>query len=175
MSRNSSKDYGRLASGAKLNSSDRVVLTVSGEEITCTVGQLISAVLNNGVTTEAFINPYDPNNILTSESVATNGDDAVNCDVSVYQTIVTSSGSEGEEDLNIGDGTGVTVGTRHLVTFATRTHASDSIVMDDANITVTGSTVTAVELDAAGEFILLEWQGASWEVIKASSGVVTAS
>lgn len=111
----------------------------------------------------------------TSEAVSTNDEDPSVVDLDVYHSQLTTSGSEGAEEAEVGDGTGVVVGHRKLITLATRTHASDSVTLDDANISQGADTITAVELDAAGEFILLEWQGASWEVIKASTGVVSVA
>lgn len=93
------------------------------------------------------------------------------CDISVYETRVTSGDSDGAELLNIGDGTGAYVGQRHLITLVSRV-GTDDVTLDDANITQAGVTIAAVVLDADDEFILLEWQGASWEVIAAASGVV---
>jgi hypothetical protein len=116
-----------------------------------------------------------PGLLSSVEEVLSNGDDAVAVSLETYKSLVITSGSQGAEELTIGDGTGVEIGTRKLIVLHQRTHASDSVVLDDENLSQAADEITAVELDAAGEFILLEWQGASWEVIKASAGVVTAS
>lgn len=123
--------------------------------------------------TDAGLDFYGEIRQHSSETVRTNGDAAVAVNTRVYKSVVVSSGSEGAEDLEVGDGTDVEIGTRKLIVFGTRTHASDSIVLDDTNISQGSDTITAVELDAADEFILLEWHGTSWEVIAASAGVVT--
>lgn len=111
---------------------------------------------------------------LSSSEAATTGADPVDCDISVYQTVVTTGGTQGNEELNIGDGTGATVGQRHLVTLGTLTD-TDTVVLDDANISQGADSITAVALDTADQFIMLEWQGATWEVIAASAGVVTTA
>jgi hypothetical protein len=122
----------------------------------------------------SFLRP-DVNGINSEETVTTNGDASSEVGLDRYHSKIVSGGSAGTEDLNIGDGTGAIVGQRKLITFLTRTNASDSIVLDHANFSQASATITAIALDAAGEFILAEWQGAKWEIIKASSGVVTTS
>lgn len=117
----------------------------------------------------------NPNDIGTSEEIATNGDEATALSLSVYQSIITTGGSEGAEEATIGDGTGVTVGQRKLVTLETLTEATDSVTLDDANFSQGSDTITGITLDAAGEFVLAEWRGASWEIIAASAGVVATS
>jgi hypothetical protein len=104
----------------------------------------------------SFLRP-DVNGINSEETVTTNGDASSEVGLDRYHSKIVSGGSAGTEDLNIGDGT------------------SDSIVLDHANFSQASATITAIALDAAGEFILAEWQGAKWEIIKASSGVVTTS
>lgn len=110
----------------------------------------------------------------TEESISS-GASATNLTHSAYHAKVTSSGAGTAQTVNIGNGTGIVVGHRKLVTLVTRTHASDSIVMDHANIAAVDEVfpTASVVMDAAGEFILLEWQGTKWKTIKASSGVVT--
>lgn len=128
--------------------------------------------LSNTVSALAVRNPND---IATSEAVETNGTTPTDLDLTVYQSILTTGGSQGAEDAAIGDGTGITVGQRKLVTLDTLTDPADSVTLDDANFAQGSDTITAIALDAEGEFILAEWQGAKWEVIKASSGVVTVA
>lgn len=123
--------------------------------------------------------PGDAGNALgvltTQEEVATNGDTATELSLEVYQSVITTGGSEGAEEATLGDGTGAIVGQRKLITLDTLTHASDSVTLDHANFAVPDETITAIELDAAGEFLLAEWNGAKWQVIYASAGVVTVS
>lgn len=92
-----------------------------------------------------------------------------------YKTTITSGGTAGNENYNLGVATAQKQGQRRLIYFGTRTDGSDVIVIDHANISHTGFTVTGVTLDAADEWILLEAQGATWEIIAAASGVVTES
>jgi hypothetical protein len=107
----------------------------------------------------------------TSEVVYTNDSAAVAVNLEVYKTEVVSSGSEGGEDLEIGDA-GI-IGQRKLIVFKTRTHASDKIVLDHANFSQGSDTIGAIELDAANEFILAEFRGVKWEILAASVGVVS--
>lgn len=112
---------------------------------------------------------------VADEVVSTNGDAAEALSVSVFKSTLVTSGSEGAEEAELGDGSGVEIGTRKLIVLGTRTHADDSVVLDDANFSQGADSITAIALDAANEFLLVEWQGASWEVIKASSGVVAVA
>jgi len=116
-----------------------------------------------------------PTDLDSREDLATNGDAATAVGLDVYQTHLGTSGSGGAEDLTIGDGTGAVIGQRKLIVLDTLGDAGDSVTLDDENMSKGTSTITAVALDAAGEFLLLEFQGVTWEVIKASSGVVTTS
>lgn len=113
--------------------------------------------------------------LATVEAVTTNGDEATAVGLGTYQTRVTTGGSEGAEDLAIGDGTGAIVGQRKLITLAAITAEGDSVALDDTNISQGSDTITGVALDAEGEFLLLEWRGATWEVLAASSGVVATA
>lgn len=75
--------------------------------------------------------------------------------------------------FTLGNGAGVTVGTRKLITCAART-APGTAALDHANIVdPAGTQATAVVLDAANEFILVEWRGAKWHTIAATAGVVS--
>lgn len=117
----------------------------------------------------------NPNDISTSQDVVTSDAAPEALDLTVYQSKLTTGGSQGAEAVTIGDGTGITVGHRKLVTLETLTDGADSVTLDDGNFSQAADTITAIALDAEGEFLLAEWQGASWEVIAASSGVVTTS
>jgi hypothetical protein len=104
------------------------------------------------------------------------------CDLGVFETRVTTSGAGAGANLAIGDGTGVRVGTRHLVTLAVLAHASDAVVLDEANIIGedtfplgTPGTFSAVTIDGAGGFLLLEWSGVGWVVIYAGDATLTAT
>lgn len=113
--------------------------------------------------------------IRTSESLTTNGSTATALGLTVYQSILTTGASEGAESATIGDGTGVTVGHQKLITLGTLSDASDSVTLDDSNFSQGSDTITAIALDAAGEFLLAQWRGSSWEIISASSGVVSVA
>jgi len=113
-------------------------------------------------------------NMLNESVPLTTGAAPVSPDLTVYETKITSGGTAGSEDLNVGDGTGAIIGQRHLFTFETRTNGSDVINFDHANMD-DGLTITDVSMDAADEFILLEWNGLKWQIIYSAAGVVTSS
>ena len=70
------------------------------------------------------------------------------------------------------------VGERHLITYAAETDAGDTAVASAALVALLSQaalTVSAVTFDTVGEWLLLENRGLKWEVIAATSGVVTAA
>jgi hypothetical protein len=97
-------------------------------------------------------------------------------DLGVYHTQIVTGATEGSEDVTVGDGTGAVVGQRKLVTLVTRSHASDVVNLDHANMVDTdGSTaLTNMDLDAEGEFLLAFWNGAKWQV-EATNGTKTTA
>lgn len=115
------------------------------------------------------------NDINSFEEVETNGEDPTELDISVYQSKITTGGTEAAEEAEIGDGTGAIIGQRKLIVLESLGDAADSVILDDANFSQADDTISAIELDEEGEFVLAEWQGASWEIIKASDGVVSVS
>lgn len=110
------------------------------------------------------------------EELETTNAEATVLSLEHYGSNLTTSGSEGAEDAEIGDGTDAIIGQRKLVVLKTRTHESDSVVLDHANIvSEAGVDATSVELDEEGEFVLLEWNGAKWQVVYSSAGVVATA
>lgn len=102
----------------------------------------------------------------------TSGAAAVTVDLGRYKTEITTGATAGSEDVNIGDGTGVEIGERKLIELVTRTDGSDVVNLDHANIVnASGTQATNVDLDAAGEFVLVEWNGAAWQVIHANATI----
>lgn len=102
----------------------------------------------------------------------TSGAAAVAVNLARYKTEITTGGTAGSEDVNVGDGTGIEVGDRKLIEMVTRTNASDVVNLDHANIAnAAGVQATNADLDAAGEFVLLEWNGTKWQVIHASATI----
>ena len=97
---------------------------------------------------------------------------AIQVDLAIYETKLTTGATEGAEDVTVGDGAGVTVGHRKLITLKTRSHGSDVVNLDHANIAnQSGVQATNVDLDAAGEFCLFEWNGSKWQIIHANATV----
>ncbi len=110
--------------------------------------------------------------IFVSDGEETPATLEVTSDNSSYASYMTTAGLEDEATYNLGDGTGVAVGTLRLLVCNALTHASDTIVLDDANFAMTGEVITAITFDAAGEFLLVEFNGAAWLVLYATTGVV---
>lgn len=113
-----------------------------------------------------FINDFE---LLTSGTVAKN------VDTTIYETQVVSGGLGAGELLNIGNGATAKVGQRKLITLKTRTGGSDVVTLDKTNMVKSdGSTQpTTAALDAAGEFVLVEWNGTKWQVVYFKAGVIT--
>lgn len=104
----------------------------------------------------------------------TSGATAVAVDLGTYKTDITTGDTGGSEDVTIGDGTGVTIGDRKLITLVTRSDSSDVVNLDHANIAnASGTQTTNVDLDAEGEFVLLEWNGSKWQVIYSLATIAT--
>lgn len=111
---------------------------------------------------------------LTYES-KTSGASPITVSLDVFKTTLTTGDTQGNETVNVGNGSTAVIGQRKLVFLGTRTHASDEAVLDHENMAQGSDTLVSVILDEANEFVLLEWRGAKWEIIKAASGVVTTS
>src|SRR5690606_15845835 len=104
--------------------------------------------------------------VLSAEDVTTNDDEPTPVSLAVYHTRVTTSGSEGAEDLEVGDGTGAIVGQRKLITYVAEGHDSDVVALDHANIVnAAGNALQAASLDDVDDFVLLEWNGAKWQIV----------
>lgn len=92
----------------------------------------------------------------------------------IYEAYITTGGTAGSENYTLGDGTGVTVGQRKLITLAVRTHASDVVNLDHANMhNAAGVQLANADLDAAGEFVLFEWNGSEWQEIYSDATLAT--
>lgn len=144
---------------------------------TLTTAVITTLTATTATITNLTINGFafnDVSNLNSTEDVATSGTpEAV--DITVYETLVTSGGTQGAESLTIGDGTGAKIGQRKLIYLETLTDPSDSVALDDTNFSQGADTITAIAFDAADEYLLAEWQGASWEIIAAASGVVSVA
>jgi hypothetical protein len=126
---------------------------------------------HSGLVTAADFIKAAPNLVNETEE-RVSGAAAITLDISVYQSVITTGGTAGSEDVNIGDGTGAVVGQRKLVTLGTRTDGSDVVNLDHANIhNASGTQCTNVDLDAANEFVLVEWTGSEWQIIYANATV----
>lgn len=112
----------------------------------------------------------NPNNVTKSETVTTAAS-AKAVDLEVYQTKVITGHATGA--LTIANGT--IVGQRKLITLLTIGTENDVVNFTEASFSQGADTIDTIVLDAEGEFLLVEWQGAKWEVIKASTGVVTVA
>ena len=103
-------------------------------------------------------------NLLNSSEGLTSGGTAIAVGLDPYETLLTTGATAGSEDVNVGDGSTAKVGQRKLVPLETRSDASDVVNLDHANMVDSdGSTaLTNMDLDAAGEFWLGEWNGTAW-------------
>lgn len=112
-------------------------------------------------------------NLVGSYDTKASGATTLSLDLGPYETRVISGGTAGSENVTIGTGSTAIVGQRKLVTFLTRTNASDVLNLDHANIlNSSGTQATNVDLDAAGEFVLLEYVGSSkWQVRAANATI----
>ena len=110
----------------------------------------------------------------TAREELTTGAAATIMNPNIYESLITTGGTAGSEDLNIGDGTDITVGQRKLVTLAVRTNASDVLNLDHANIhDAAGVAMTNCDLDAVDEFILMEWNGVEWQELYSDATITT--
>lgn len=117
---------------------------------------------------------YEPITNTTKREELTTGAATTVLNPGIYESYITTGGTVGDEDITIGDGTGIVVGQRKLITLAVLS-AVDVLVMDFANIVaLDGVALQLVELDAAGEFILLEWNGVKWQAIWADATLTDA-
>lgn len=128
---------------------------------------------NAYATTETFTaetNVFDAATLGTTTAGA-----APDATLTVFESKITTAGAGASEDFNVGDGTGVRVGTRKLVTLAVRSDASDVVNLDHANcVNASGTQLTNLDLDAADEFVLLEWNGSKWQIVYANATEATA-
>ncbi|MCP3980742.1 MAG: hypothetical protein GY716_15680 [bacterium] len=113
--------------------------------------------------------------LLNEDEARTSGASEITLDITQYQSTITTGATEGSEDVSVGDGTGAIVGQRKLITLGTRSHASDVVNLDHANMVDTdGSTaLTNMDLDAADEFWLGQWNGTAWVTIYTTGTLAT--
>jgi hypothetical protein len=101
----------------------------------------------------------------------TTGASPIAATLAAYETVLTTGGTQAAETVSVP--AGEFVGQRKLFTLGTRTHASDKARFAVTNIDralhagETPSALTVVELDAVGEYLLLEWTGAKWNIVYA--------
>lgn len=106
---------------------------------------------------------------------AVSGSETVALSLFAYHTAITTGGTDGNENVTIPNG--VIAGQRKLVSLGTRT-GTDTVVIAVTNIDrglhagETPATITALNLDAAGEYALLEWSGLKWNILY-SNGTIT--
>lgn len=111
-------------------------------------------------------------NLTNSEEQLTSGAAAIVPSHKPYSTQIVTGGTAGSEDVTLGDGTAsadndaAVVGQRKLLTLKTRTNGSDVVNLDHANMAnAAGTDATNADMDAAGEFFLVEWNGTKWQVV----------
>lgn len=115
----------------------------------------------------------DTNNIETEEELTLVEDETAILSLTVYHSILTSSG-EIDDEAALNDGTGVTIGTRKLVTLNDRA-TTGVVALDHLNIVNSaGAALDAVVLDADDEFLLVEWNGVKWKELYSSCTLTPA-
>lgn len=108
--------------------------------------------------------------IINESEAVTTGATSKAADTTVYQTVLTTGATAGAEALTIANGT--IPGQRKLLTLETLGGVGDSVAVAFANVVnAAGTQATGVVLDAAGEYLLLEWTGAKWKVIYGTATV----
>lgn len=69
---------------------------------------------------------------------------------------------------------GAIPGQRKLITLEALGTAGDSLALDATNIhNAAGTQATGVTLDAAAEFLLIEWTGAEWQEVYGTATITT--
>ena len=108
-------------------------------------------------------------NLVPTEDTLTSGGDPVAATLTAYKSLITTGGTQAAETVSIPNGT--TQGQRKLVEVDTLTDASDSVAIAVTNVDTqlhaggTPGSIAGLELDAEGEYALLEWTGAKWNVL----------
>lgn len=128
---------------------------------------------------DAFLDQYGQ--ILASSESRTSGASEIVLDLKPYQSLLTTGGTQGSEDVSLGDGTAsadnaaAVIGQRKLVYLAVLGDTGDVAALDFANIVDTdGAALQAAELDAADEWVLVEWNGAAWQVVYHNATITPA-
>lgn len=99
------------------------------------------------------------------------GEQAVKIEHSAYETLITSGGTEGSEDVVLGQG--LRVGQRRLISLSKKTHADDEIAFDVDELSAS-ITLESVVLSDVGQFLLVDYVGGGiWSIVGASSDVIT--
>ena len=110
------------------------------------------------------------------ERIVTDPLELIDITLEAPTTKVTTSGSEGSEQVSIGvPPATLLIGTRKVIMLEKLTHASDVLELDEGDIVgTTGQALAAVTLDGAGAFVLLENNGnGAWQVIYSHDATLT--
>lgn len=120
--------------------------------------------LDGGYIEGAAMNPtiaLTPTLLTSTESIVS-GASAVPASVDFYQTHIVTGGTAGAEDVSVEDG--VVVGHRKLVVLDTLTDTGDSINLTGTFADVDAAALATLTIDAAGGFVMMEWNGTAWQV-----------
>lgn len=122
----------------------------------------------------------DTDGLFTSpivDSLST-GEAPVNATLTSYRTNIVTGGTAGTEVLGVPDG--AYPGQRKLFWLQTRTDGADVVSFTmtniEENLIVGGGAAgaaTALVLDAANEYALLEWTGAKWNIVYTNGTLTT--
>jgi hypothetical protein len=115
-----------------------------------------------------------------SAAAVTSGASPVALTEGIYRHNITTGGTAGSESVTLPDGQ--YVGQRLLIHESVRTNASDVIAVSLTKLaaqsivgdTAEDVTIAAMTLDAAGDYVLLEWTGLKWNILY-TNGTFTIS
>jgi len=145
---------------------DYVIAPVKGEKVEIILseksGKMLAQVDDLGRLVIARSLAHDM--VPAHDVVLTNDSAPVVVSMSFYETKATTSGSEGNEGIELVDGS--YIGQRKLVTLASKGHEDDAVDFDNGDdfISTTGAALASLTIDDEDGFVLLEWRGA-WHVI----------
>jgi hypothetical protein len=94
--------------------------------------------------------------------------------VDAYQINVVSSGGGAGDPAALPDPTTIgIIGQRHVLKLVTRTGGADTVAIDKTKLHMGATTINAVILTNAGDWLLVEHRGTVWEIVGAAAGVVS--
>lgn len=114
-----------------------------------------------------------PNLLNRSKSYLTEAT-AVTVAIDAYQILVSTRATEEAktDTVTLPAANSGVIGQRHLIKFQALGDTGDKFQLTKTNVTKAGVTIDKIEFDAAGEWVLVENRGSSWEIVADAAGVV---